>query len=131
MLRWDSRILAGGPASGSFFRRVPVAPVRKVVCVRLAGRRLLFQPLLGLLDQNLFVVQTELAQENAAAKKNEVGVEDVAPAVIVDGAHFTGVEHVLDFGTVDACFSRFADEIRQQIEAAGDADRAEVGEQVE
>ncbi len=56
---------------------------------------LLVQPRPGFVDEFLFVIEREAAEEDSRPEEDEVGVEDVAPAVVVDLFDLPGVVHVL------------------------------------
>ncbi len=87
-------------------------------------------PIAGLFDALLFHFQGEETGQDSRAQKNEIGIEDVAHAIVIDGGDFALGEQVLDLGAVDAGFARFADEVGDEIQAAYQARRAKIVEEV-
>src|ERR1043165_2079832 len=76
--------LGGGYFSPLSWPRRPFPPVRNIFTEPRIGRRLFAQPILGAANQLLLCFQRERASHHAGAQKDEIRVERVAQAIVID-----------------------------------------------
>src|SRR5205823_6487001 len=81
--------------------------------------------------KSAFVAERQVAKQDARAQEDEVGIERVAQAVIVDLLQPALLIERVNLGAIDAHLARLAEELGQQVQPAGNAAGAVVGEPVE
>src|SRR5439155_26055854 len=81
-------------------------------------------------DGDVLLFQRQVAGQDARAQEDEVGVEGVEHAVIVDGLALAGLVQVVDLAAVDGELAGLAEDFGEQVQAAGDLEGVVVGEPV-
>ena len=123
--------LTSRPSCGSILPGIlPVSPLLQILAV---GRRLvapLGQPLLRVRNDRLLFLQRQFAGQDATAEKDEIGVQHIAAAIVVDLGEFTVVVEVLDHVPLHIHLAGLPQQIRRQVQSAVEARRTVVDQQV-
>ncbi len=107
----------------------PIAPVGKVVCIRRMRLDRRFKHRFGLCHEFLLPFQGDGAQEDRGTQENEIGVQYVASAVLVDFRNFAGRVKFLDHIPLDIHLAGLVDHVRRQVQSAAEPGASKIGEQ--
>ncbi len=76
---------------------------------------MLFQPVVGLANDILFVVQFQFANQHGGSEEHEIGIQNIAAAVVVDLVNLPLVKQFLHHVSGDLHFPGLAEYVCDQV----------------